>query len=57
MQDFLNIFMTVYNFMKNETIISFTIGEASVSITFLEVMIGTFVCWIGIEVLHKIMDW
>lgn len=57
MTDFLNLFMTVYNFMKNTQIMSFTIGEASVSITFLEVMIGTFCAWIAIEVLHHIFDW
>lgn len=57
MENFLSLFMTIYNFMKNTTIYSFTIGEASISFTFLNLAIGAFVVTIGIEVLHKIMDW
>lgn len=57
MTNFLNIFMTVYNFMKETTIYSFTIGEASISITFLHLLIGGMVAWIGIEVLHHIFEW
>lgn len=57
MDNFLTLFMTIYNFMKNTTIYSFTIGEASISFTFLNLAIGSFVIIIGIEVLHKILDW
>lgn len=57
MDNFLILFMTIYNFMKNTTIYSFTIGDASISFTFLNLAIGAFVVTIGIEVLHKIMDW
>lgn len=57
MQGFLNLFMSVYDFMKNTTILSFTIGEASVSLTFLNLLIGGAVAYIGIEVLHHIFDW
>ena len=57
MNDFLNIFMIVYDFMRDTTILSFTIGETAVSITFLQLAIGSTVCVIGIEVLHHIFDW
>lgn len=57
MQDFLDLFMTIYNFMKNTVILSFTIGEAEVTLTFLNVLIGGVVVCIGIDVLHHIMDW
>lgn len=57
MQGFLNLFMSVYDFMKNTTILSFTIGEASISLTFLNLLIGGAVAYIGIEVLHHIFDW
>ena len=57
MQTFLDIFMTVYNFMKNTVILSFSIGDAQVTLTFLNVLIGGVVVSIGIDVLHHIMDW
>lgn len=57
MDNFLSLFMTIYNFMKNTTIYSFSIGEATISFTFLNLAIGSFVVIIGIEVLHKILDW
>lgn len=57
MESFLSLFMTIYNFMKNTTILSFSIGEASISITFLQLLIGSAVVGIGIEVLHHIFDW
>lgn len=57
MQDFLDLFMTVYNFMKETEILSFTIGDAEVTLTFLNVLIGGAVVSIGISVLHHIMDW
>lgn len=57
MTGFLNLFMTVYDFMKNTTIYSFTIGDVSISLTFLNLLIGGVVAYIGIEVLHHIFDW
>lgn len=57
MQGFLDIFMIVYNFMKETTILSFTIGETQVSLTFLHCLIGTAIIGIGIDLLHNIFDW
>lgn len=57
MADFLSIFMQIYNFMKDTTILSFTIGNQSVSLTFLNVLVGTAVISIGISALHKIFEW
>lgn len=57
MEGFLNLFMIVYNFMKNTTILSFSIGEASISLTFLNLLIGGAIVVLGIEVLQKIFDW
>ena len=57
MNDFLNIFMIVYEFMRDTTILSFNIGDSAISITFLQLAIGSTVCCIGIEVLHHIFDW
>lgn len=57
MNDFLNIFMTIYEFMKNTTILTFSVGEHTVSLTFLQCLIGTAVIGIGIDMLHNIFDW
>lgn len=57
MSAFLNIFMQIYNFMKETTILSFSIGGQSVSLTFLNVLVGTTVISIGISALHKIFEW
>lgn len=57
MQAFLDIFMIVYNFMKDTIILSVSIGGHEVTFTFLNVLIGTTVISIGITVLHKIFDW
>ena len=57
MSAFLDIFMTIYNFMKDTTILSFSIGDQSVSLTFLNVLVGTSVISIGISALHKIFEW
>lgn len=57
MQDFLNLFMSVYNFMNNTVIYSFTIGDTSISLTFLGLAIGAFITIIGIDVLHHIFEW
>lgn len=57
MSAFLDIFMQIYNFMKDTTILSFSIGGQSVSLTFLNVLVGTTVISIGISVLHKIFEW
>lgn len=57
MSGFLDLFMLVYNFMKNTTILSFTIGDASVTLTFLNILIGGAVAILGIEVVQKVFDW
>lgn len=57
MESFLNIFLTVFDFMKNTTFLSFSIGETAISITLLQVAIGGFIAVLGIDVLHNIFDW
>lgn len=57
MQNFLDLFMSVYNFMKNTVIYTFTIGETNISLTFLGMAIGAFITIIGIDVLHHIFEW
>lgn len=57
MENFQSLFMTVYGFMRDTTILSFSIGGASVELTFLHLLIGTAVASIGIDVLHHIFDW
>lgn len=57
MSGFLDLFMLVYNFMKNTTILNFTIGEVSVTLTFLNLLIGGAIAILGIEVVQKIFDW
>lgn len=57
MESFLNLFMSVYNFMKDTIIYTFTIGETSISLTFLNLAIGGLITLIGIDVLHHVFDW
>lgn len=57
MSGFLDLFMLVYNFMKNTTILSFSIGDVSVTLTFLNLLIGGAVAILGIEVVQKVFDW
>lgn len=56
MEGALYLFTTIFNFMKETTILSFSIGEGSVSITFLELALGLQVCMVGITFLHKILE-
>lgn len=57
MQVFLDLFMSVYVFMRDTTVISFTIGEASITLTFLNLAIGGLIAIIGIDVLHHVFEW
>lgn len=57
MSAFLDIFMTIFNFMKNTSILSFSIGNWSGSVTFLDIFMGTAIAYFGIRVLHIIFGW
>ena len=57
MQDALNMFTTIINFMRVTPILAFEIGGNSLSITFLDLAVGTFCVSIGIVALHKIFEW
>lgn len=57
MQAFLDLFMSVYVFMRDTTVISFTIGESSITLTFLNLAIGGLIAIIGIDVLHHVFEW
>lgn len=57
MNDALNMFTTIINFMRSTAILSFEIGGNALSITFLDLAVGTFVVSIGITALHKIFEW
>ena len=49
--------MMCYEFMRDTTIISFTLGGTEISLTALNVAIGCTVVDIGIDVLHSIFDY
>lgn len=57
MRDALNMFTTIINFMRVTPILAFEIGGNSLSITFLDLAVGTFCVSIGIVALHKIFEW
>lgn len=57
MQAFLDLFMSVYVFMRDTTVISFTIGEGSITLTFLNLTIGGLIAILGIDVLHHVFEW
>lgn len=57
MSGFIQLFMTIYNFMRDTPIMTLNVGEFSSSITFLQLLIGSSVAMLGVHVIHKIVDW
>lgn len=57
MDNALSLIMMCYEFMRDTTIISFTLGGTEISLTALNVAIGCTVIAIGIDVLHSIFDY
>lgn len=57
MTGFIQLFMTIYNFMRDTPIMTLNIGEFSGAITFLELLIGTSIAMLGVHVIHKLVDW
>lgn len=57
MQGFITIFLTVWQFMVDTPIMTLHIGEFTGQITFMQLLIGTAIAVLGVQVVHKIMEW
>lgn len=57
MTDFLNIMGLVFDFMKDTTLLSFTLGGVEISLNALSVLVGGTAICIGIDVIHNIFGY
>lgn len=57
MSAFLDLFTLIINWMRECTIISFTLGGVEISLNALNVLVGGTAICIGIDVLHNIFEY
>lgn len=57
MSDFLDIMILVFNFMRDTTLLSFSLGGVEISLNALSVLVGGTAICIGIDVVHNIFGY